>query len=68
MHFIHLDLGLGFFVKFLGFFKIVELFVKFLVGLCLNDPICLCIASHLHFHNVSCILDVCFVYWNLVCR
>ena len=30
MHFMHLDLGFGFFEKILGFFKINEVFVKFL--------------------------------------
>ena len=30
LHFMHLDLGFGFFEKILGFFKINEVFVKFL--------------------------------------
>ena len=58
MHFIHIDLGFGDFRKILGFFKIDEVFANFWVGFCLNDPICSCIASHLHFHNISCIIDV----------
>ena len=31
----------------------------FWVGFCLYDVICSCNALHLHFHNVSCIIDVC---------
>ena len=33
-------------------------------GFCLNDHLCSCIASHFHFHNVSCILDVYSICWN----
>ena len=57
---------LVFFFKIWGFSKLCYLW-NFWVRLCLNDPICSCIASHLHFHNVSWILDVCFMCWNLVC-
>ena len=56
MHFIHLDLGFWVFENSLWFLKIDEFFFEnFWVGFCLNDPICLCIASQLHFHYVSCI-------------
>jgi len=58
MHFTHLDLGFC-------FLKIDEYFVDFWVGFCLFDVICSCIALHLHFQNVSCILDVCFYVGNL---
>ena len=52
---------------FLGFFKIDEVFVKFLGWFCINDPKCSCIASHLHYNNVSCILDVCLLCCNILC-
>ena len=55
------------FLKNLGFLKIDEVFAKFLDGFCLNDLKCSCIASHLHFQNLSCIIDVCLLYWNHVC-
>ena len=61
MHFIHIDLGFGVFEKFWGFSKLMRFLQNFWVEFCLNDLICSCIASHLHFNNDSCILDVCLL-------
>ena len=55
------------FWKFLGFFKIDKVFANFLGWFCLNNLQCSCIASHLHFNNVSCIINVCLLCWNHVC-
>ena len=40
---------------------------NFWVGFHLNDLKCSCIASHLHFNNDSCILDLCVYYVEIVC-
>ena len=64
MHFISFDLTFWDFWKILGFFKIDEVFVKFLVWALLNDFKWSCIASHFHYNNFSCILDVCLPCCN----
>ena len=51
----HLDIGFGFLKDFWGFSKLMRFLWNFWVGFCLNDPICSCIASHLHSHNVLCV-------------
>ena len=55
------------FWKILGFSKLMRFLQTFWVGCCLNDLKCSCIASHLDFNNVSCILDVYLLCWNHVC-
>ena len=47
-------------LRFLGFFKIDEFFVNFL-GWVMS-----CIASHLHFHHVSCI-QMCVLNVEILC-
>ena len=51
----HLDIGFGFLKDFWGFSKLMRFLWNFWVGFCLNDPICSCIASHLHSHNILCV-------------
>ena len=57
----------AFWPNFWGFSKLMKFLWNFWYGFCLNDLKCSCIASHLHFNNDSCILDVCLLYWNDVC-
>ena len=53
------------FLKNIGFFsKLMEFLWNFCDGLCENGSKSSCIASHLHYNNVSCILDVCLLCWN----
>ena len=59
MHFTHFDLGFGFSWNIWGFWKLMSILWNFWVGYCVFDVICSCILLHLHFHNVSCIIDVC---------
>ena len=61
MHFIDFDLTFGLFENFLGFFKINEVFVKFLgwVFFFFKKKKS-CITSHLHYNTVSCILRCVF--------
>ena len=54
-------------LKNLGFFKIKEVLEKFCDRFCIFDPKWSCIASHLHYNNVPCILDVCLLICKLVC-
>ena len=42
----------------------MECFWNFWDVLCDNGSKSSCIASHLHYNNVSCILDVCLLCWN----
>ena len=68
LHAFHaLDLGFWVFENILGFFKIDEVFAKFWDGFRIIDSNLSCIASHLHYNNVSCILDVCLLCYNVVC-
>ena len=39
----------------------MKFFLNFWDGFCQNDVKCSCIASHLHYNNVSYILDVCLL-------
>ena len=64
MHFIYSDLTFGIFDKLWGFSKLMEFLWNFWDGLCENGFKSSCIASHLHYNNVSCILDVCLLCWN----
>ena len=57
-------LTFGIFWKFLGFFKIDKALWNFLDGLCENGFKSSCIALHLHYDNVSYILNVCLPCWN----
>ena len=57
IHFMHSDLTFGVFQNFWGFWD----------GFCLNEFKSSCIASLLHYNNVSCILDVCLLYWIAMC-
>ena len=66
MHFMHLDLGFGF-EKFLSFSKLMNVLCNFWVGCYLIEFKTSCIASHEHCNNVSCIIDVCFIFCNVVC-
>ena len=61
MHFMHLDLGFGLFEKFWGFSKLMKVLYNFWVGCYLNEFKTSCIASIVHYNNVSCILDVCLL-------
>ena len=63
MHFIHFDLTFGVFERFWGFSKLMRFLQNFWVRFCLNDLKCSYIASHLHFHNVLWIIDVCLLCW-----
>ena len=54
-------LTFGVFGKFWGFSKSMKFLLNFWDGFCQNDVKCSCIASHLHYNNVSCILDVCLL-------
>ena len=51
---------LGFFEKFWGFSKLMKLVWNFWNGLCSFDLKTSCIASHLHYNIVSCILRCVF--------
>ena len=42
----------------------MKFLLNFWDGFCQNDVKCLCIASHLHYNHISCILDVCLFYCN----
>ena len=55
------------FKRFWGFSKWMRFLQNFWVGFYLNGLKCSCIASHLHFNNVSCIIDACLLCWNHVC-
>ena len=57
----HLDLGFGLFEKFWGFSKLMKVLYNFWVGCYLNEFKTSCIASIVHYNNVSCILDVCLL-------
>ena len=57
----HLDLGFGWFEKFWGFSKLMKVLCNFWVRCYLNEFKTSCIASHMHYNNVSCILDVCLL-------
>ena len=59
MHFIHLDLGFGFFKIFLGFFKIDELFVKFLGWILLKW-------SYMLMHCITFEFSQCFMHFRCV--
>ena len=61
----HLDLGFVFSRNFWGFCKLLRFWWNFWVRCCLFDAIWSCIAFHLHFHNVSCIIDVCWLICEL---
>ena len=61
MHFMHLDLGFGLFEKFWGFSKLMKALCNFWVRCYLFEFKTSCIASHEHYNNVSCILDVCLL-------
>ena len=67
MHFMHLGLGFGFLKFFWGFSKLMKLLWNFWDGCCLNEFKTSCIASQLHYNNVSCILDVCLLCCYVVC-
>ena len=45
----------------------MKFLLNFWDGFCVNDPKCSFIASHLHYNNISCILDVCLLCCNVVC-
>ena len=64
MHFISSDLTFGIFYKLWGFSKLMEFLWNFWDGFCENGFKSPCIASHLHYNTVSCILDVCLLCWN----
>ena len=64
MHFIYSDLTFGIFDKLWDFSKLMEFLWNFWDGHCENGFKSSCIASHLHYNNVSCILDVCLLCWN----
>ena len=53
-----LDPGFGFFFFFF-FFGVLRFLWNFWVGLCWFVVICSCIASSLHYNNVSCIIGLC---------
>ena len=61
------DLTFGFLLNFWGFSKLMKFLWNFWDGFCVNDPKCSFIASHLHYNNVSFILDVCLLCCNVVC-
>ena len=61
MHFMFSDLTFGIFDKFWDFSKLMEFLWNFWDGLCENDFKSSCIASHLHYNTVSCIVDVCLL-------
>ena len=67
MHFISFDLTSGIFDKLWCFFKINEVFVQFLGGCYFNKFKTSCIASHMHYNNVSYILAVCLLCYYVVC-
>ena len=59
MHFIHLDLGFLGFWKFLGFFKIDEVFVKFLGWLMFKR-------SYMLMHCITFVFSQCFMHVRCV--
>ena len=61
MHFISFDLTFEVFERFWNFSKLMRFSQNFWDGFCSNDLKNSCIASHLHFNNVSCIIDVCLL-------
>ena len=61
-HFFYLTFG--FVLKIWGFPKLLAFSQNFWVGFCENVFKSSCIASHLHYNNVSCILDVCLLCCN----
>ena len=61
MHFISSNLTFGIFYKLWGFSKLMEFLWNFWDGPCENGFKSSCIASHLHYNNGSCILDVCLL-------
>ena len=67
IHFMHSDLTFGVFENFWGFSKLMKYLWNFWDGFCLNEFKSSCIASHLHYNNVSCILDVYLLCWIVVC-
>ena len=54
------DLTFWDFLKILGFSKLMKLLWNFWDGLCIFDLKTSCIASHLHYNYVSCILRCVF--------
>ena len=64
MHFMFSDLTFGIFDKLWGFSKSMQFLWNFWDGLCENDLKSSCIASHLHYNTVSCIVNVCLLCWN----
>ena len=64
MHFMHLGISFGFLKIFWGFSKLVECLWNFWDRLCENGSKSSCITSHLHYNNVSCIIDVCLLCWT----
>ena len=57
----HLDLGFGLFEKFWSFSKLMKVLCNSWFGCYLIEFKTSCIASHEHYNNVSCILDVCLL-------
>ena len=66
MHFISFDLTFEIF-ELWGFSKLMKFLCNFWVGYCFNEFKTSCIASHVHYNNVSCILDVCLPCCYVVC-
>ena len=66
MHFKHLDLGFGFLWNFWGFWKLMNILWNFWVRCYVFEAKCSCIASHLHFHNVSYIYMCDYMLKNCV--
>ena len=60
MHFISSYLTFGIFDKLWGFSRLMKFLCNFWVGCCFIEFQTSCIASHVHYNNVSYILDVCF--------
>ena len=60
-------LTFGVFEIFWGFSKLMRFLQNLWDGFCLNDFKLSCIISHLHYNNISCILDVCLFCCNDVC-
>ena len=56
-----------FFYKLWGFSKLMKFFCNFCDGCCFNKFKTSCIASHMHYNNVSCILYVCLLCCYVVC-
>jgi len=63
-HFTYFYLTFRFVLKIRGFSKLLGFSQKFWVVFCENVIKSSCIASHLHYNNDSCILDVCLLYCN----